>query len=280
MRARNIKPGFFKNEDLVEIDPMGRLLFIGLWMMADREGRLEDRPRRIKMEVFPGDNCDVDALLDELQKWGFINRYEVDGSRYIQVLNFQKHQNPNPKEAASRIPAPQNTQENNPDCIQNVSRLDPDCIQNISDTAESLLSESPLLNPESISSSNSSGGSESNGASPSAAEIAKTCRKSGIQCQAQHPLVIELARQKIPIGTLQQACEESRRNGATSIKYVVKVLESWADKARTMNVNGAKPPDGRKKMSLEEAIAARHAAQEKMIVDAPVTEVVCGQIGC
>jgi len=44
MRSRNIKPGFFMNELLPEIELLGRLLFIGLWLLADREGRLEDRP--------------------------------------------------------------------------------------------------------------------------------------------------------------------------------------------------------------------------------------------
>ena len=45
MRARNIKPGFFKNDALAELDFAGRLLFIGLWGIADRAGRLEDRPK-------------------------------------------------------------------------------------------------------------------------------------------------------------------------------------------------------------------------------------------
>ena len=53
MRARNIKPGSFKNEDLCEIEPLGRLVLIGLWCVADREGKLEDRPKRIKAELFP-----------------------------------------------------------------------------------------------------------------------------------------------------------------------------------------------------------------------------------
>jgi len=105
-RARNIKPSFFANDDLADIHPLGRLLFIGLWTLADREGRMEDRPRRIKAEVLPYDDCDVDDLLDDLQKYGFILRYEADGSRFIQVTNFTKHQNPHVKEAASSIPAP------------------------------------------------------------------------------------------------------------------------------------------------------------------------------
>ena len=105
-RARNIKPAFFMNDELAEIDPLGRLLFIGLWTIADREGRLEDRPARIKVETIPYDNCDVDELLNELAKRDFIRRYEVDGVRYIQVTNFSKHQNPHRNERQSEIPAP------------------------------------------------------------------------------------------------------------------------------------------------------------------------------
>ena len=48
-RSRNIKPGFFKNEDLLDLPYEYRLLFVGLWTLADREGYLEDRPKRIRM---------------------------------------------------------------------------------------------------------------------------------------------------------------------------------------------------------------------------------------
>jgi hypothetical protein len=105
-RARNIKPGFFKNEDLAEIGPLAMLLFEGLWCLADREGRLEDRPRRIKAETFPYFDVDVDALLNALQERRFVLRYEAAGERYIQVVNFTKHQTPHIKEAPSTIPAP------------------------------------------------------------------------------------------------------------------------------------------------------------------------------
>lgn len=105
-RARNIKPGFFTNDVLAECSPLARLLFAGLWLHADREGRLEDRPKKIKAEVLPYDECDADALLGELQAKGFIVRYQVETTRFIQVVNFNKHQNPHMKEAASEIPAP------------------------------------------------------------------------------------------------------------------------------------------------------------------------------
>lgn len=105
-RARNIKPSFFTNDELAEIDPLGRLLFIALWTIADREGRLEDRPKRIKAEALPYDDCDADELLDALQQRGLILRYTVESSRFIQVVNFTKHQNPHHKEVPSEIPPP------------------------------------------------------------------------------------------------------------------------------------------------------------------------------
>lgn len=108
-RARNLKPSFFTNEVLADIHPLGRLLFQGLWCVSDREGRLEDRPRKLKAELLPYDDCDVDSLLNALQTHGFILRYEANNTRYIQVLNFKKHQNPHMKEAESSIPAPEIT---------------------------------------------------------------------------------------------------------------------------------------------------------------------------
>lgn len=111
-RARNIKPGFFSNDELAEIEPLGRILFAGLWTISDREGRLEDRPKRIKAEILPFDDCDVDKLLSDLEDKKFIIRYEVNSQRYIQILNFKKHQNPHPKEAASVIPPAPETLEN------------------------------------------------------------------------------------------------------------------------------------------------------------------------
>jgi len=106
-RARNIKPGFFKNEDLAECSPWARLCFIGLWTLADREGRLEDRPKRIKGELFPYESFDAEPLLQELACYGFIERYEVDGARIIAIPKFADHQTPHIKEKASELPEKQ-----------------------------------------------------------------------------------------------------------------------------------------------------------------------------
>src|SRR5690625_577204 len=78
MRARNIKPGLFKNEILGEADPIYSLLFIGLWTLADKEGRLENRPKRIRAELFPSrfelDESTAPALRNHES---FINGHEI-----------------------------------------------------------------------------------------------------------------------------------------------------------------------------------------------------------
>ena len=105
-RSRNVKPGFFTNEDLADCGLAAHLLFAGLWTIADRSGRLEDRVRRIKVQSMPFYDIDVDTCLNALASAGFIVRYESEGKKYIQIINFDKHQNPHVKETESTIPAP------------------------------------------------------------------------------------------------------------------------------------------------------------------------------
>lgn len=147
MRARNVKPGFFKNEILAECHPLARILFEGLWCLADREGRLEDRPMRIKAEVLPYDaKPDIGTLLDELAskcdpdgKPAFIIRYSVGTAKYIKILHFLQHQNPHVREPESTIPAPD---EHSASTVQA-----PDEHRTGPALSPSLNPESPILNP-------------------------------------------------------------------------------------------------------------------------------------
>jgi hypothetical protein len=139
-RSRNIKPGFFTNDQLAELPALTRLLFVGLWTIADREGRIEDRPKKVKAETMPYDNFDCDEALSDLQKAGFIVRYTSGGTNVIQVVNWGKHQNPHVKEQPSTLPAPdkhqtstvqeQDKQQPSPEVaglIPDSSPLIPDC---------------------------------------------------------------------------------------------------------------------------------------------------------
>jgi hypothetical protein len=113
-RIRYLKPDFFKDEDLAEFPYWIRLLYCGLWTIADREGRLEDRPQRIKVEIFPYEKKQMDIekgleLLAKPKKYSgkpFILRYRIGCDRYIQILNWHKHQKPHSKESPSEIPSP------------------------------------------------------------------------------------------------------------------------------------------------------------------------------
>ena len=103
-RSRLLKPGFFKNEVLSDLEPLDRLLFAGLWTLADREGRLEDRPRRIKNELFPCDDYDVDAGIYRLASAEFVERYTSCNIRVLLIVNFSKHQSPHGTEKDSLLP--------------------------------------------------------------------------------------------------------------------------------------------------------------------------------
>lgn len=111
-RSRNIKPGFYKNEDLAECSIWARFIFPGLWMLADRQGRLEDRPKRIKGELLPFDSQDVEPLLHELaskkdsQGIAFIVRYKNSDGAFIQISKFLTHQSPHYSEKSSVIKPP------------------------------------------------------------------------------------------------------------------------------------------------------------------------------
>ncbi|MEJ5137755.1 MULTISPECIES: hypothetical protein [Acinetobacter] len=103
-RSRNIKPSFFINEDLVELPFETRLLFIGLWTLCDREGYVEDKPKKIRMSLFPADDVNVEKMLNELQSSGFLIRYEVGNRKCIYLPKFCKHQNPHHKEVINDVP--------------------------------------------------------------------------------------------------------------------------------------------------------------------------------
>lgn len=105
-RSRNIKPSFFENEELGELCSLSRLLFIGMWTIADHKGCFEYRPKRLKVQLLPYDDCDIESLVINLDKSGFISIYSVQGQLYVKVINFLKHQNPhkNERDKGSDIP--------------------------------------------------------------------------------------------------------------------------------------------------------------------------------
>lgn len=115
-RARTLKPEFFDDEALARVSHTARLTFAGLWTLADRRGRLEDRALRIRARLFPYEpEIDLEPVLDELAARQLIVRYaaevQVNGHGLvvvplIQVRSFEKHQHVHPRESDSPWPAP------------------------------------------------------------------------------------------------------------------------------------------------------------------------------
>jgi len=154
-RARNIKPAFFDNDELAENDPLGRLLFIGLWTLADYQGNLEWRSKRIQKQILAYDKCDINKLAINLDKSGFIRFYSDGDNLFINILNFTKHQNPhkNERDKGSEIPSYSDDGRQLVDLKgltinRDLSGLKPE--DSDSNRADSLLliPDSPILNPD------------------------------------------------------------------------------------------------------------------------------------
>jgi hypothetical protein len=106
-RIRSVKPEFFLSESMGAVPFAARLLFVGLWTLADREGRLLWSDKRIKAQVFPyDDGLDVRPLAEALVECGSLVFYPADGGRLVAWLpTFTAHQRPHPKEPMSVLPA-------------------------------------------------------------------------------------------------------------------------------------------------------------------------------
>lgn len=105
-RTRYIKPEFFDSEKVASLSLAARLLFVGLWTLADRDGRFEMSPRRIRARLFPYDDAvDVTGLLNELIGRKMLQPYSApDGTALGFLPGFPKHQRPHPNEAKSVLP--------------------------------------------------------------------------------------------------------------------------------------------------------------------------------
>lgn len=91
-QIRIIKPDFFSDEDVFELTPIARLAFIGLWTVADREGRFKWRPRRLKIEILPYDDIDFSSVLNELEKSGFIYKADINGEAHGRISKWSRWQ--------------------------------------------------------------------------------------------------------------------------------------------------------------------------------------------
>jgi hypothetical protein len=227
-RSRNIKPGFYKNEDLAECSLLARFVFPGLWMLADREGRLEDRPKRIKAELLPFDDGDMDLLLQELHDRGFVVRYQNDDGKFIQILKFNEHQSPHYSEKKSLIKPPE---------LRELSGSVPGNDASLRGGRNPLIPDSLNLIPDSQNPSGSSAvtqpelGPEPNSAPLSTEKhvtLAVELRKAGVAITAVHPLTHEWAKAGVSVEQALEAVALARMrkpDGRIAPNYLAPILE-------------------------------------------------------
>jgi hypothetical protein len=109
-RIRTVKPEFFEHSGLYDAEQEtglpSRLGFAGLWTCCDREGRFKWRPRELKLDVLPYDDCDFSRVLDALATRGFLVQYESGTEVFGYIPSWKDHQFVNNKEPKSKLPEP------------------------------------------------------------------------------------------------------------------------------------------------------------------------------
>ena len=98
-RMRYIKPEFWTDGKMVALSFAARLLYIGMWNFAVCDkGHVEDDVLRLKMQVFPADDVDVQSALDELVGSGRVVRVELStGETFLHVIHLGDHQKVDPR---------------------------------------------------------------------------------------------------------------------------------------------------------------------------------------
>jgi len=106
VRIRSIKPEFWQSENVGRVSREARLLFIGLWSLADDSGRTRAASRFLASVLFPYDedaHKRVPGWLAELEGAGCIRLYEAGGSHYLDIPHWADHQRID-RPTASRLP--------------------------------------------------------------------------------------------------------------------------------------------------------------------------------
>jgi hypothetical protein len=102
-----IDPEFFLDEGISAYDHPTRLLYIGLWMLADDNyATLPNRPEWIKAQIFPYDNVDANKMISTLIKDKKLIEFtdKESGKKFLFIANFHRYQRVD-KPAKPKFPA-------------------------------------------------------------------------------------------------------------------------------------------------------------------------------
>ena len=112
-RIRTIKPEFWRSPDVMELDYFQRLLFIGLWNLADDEGRGVFSPEAIAADLFLSEySLNPHGVLTEVSnafamysELDMVQVYIVGRRKFFQIQNWGAHQKIN-RASDSKFPPP------------------------------------------------------------------------------------------------------------------------------------------------------------------------------
>lgn len=95
-RKRMIDPNIWQSEDFGKLSTLAKLVFIGLFSLADDEGRGRCNPIYLKSTLFPYEegirSADVDKTLSEISSNMSVVFYSCDGSSYYSLYNWNTWQ--------------------------------------------------------------------------------------------------------------------------------------------------------------------------------------------
>lgn len=96
-RQRFIWPSIWTSENFLELTFRQRLLFIGMFSLADDTGRIKASPRTLKASIFPGDDIsqsDIEEDLETLCLTKSISIYETEQGKIALFPSWKEFQKP------------------------------------------------------------------------------------------------------------------------------------------------------------------------------------------
>lgn len=204
-RIRSIKPEFWTSEQVMEISPLARLAFIGIWTFADDAGVHPASHKTLKAEVFPGDYLtaeDVLNLVGEMIAQGLVLEFTEGGKRFWYVTGWQRHQRI--EKPTYRYPSP------------NLSLQTTDSLDDSSANGSRTLDDSSPTERRGEDRS----GEESKGLKPIA--VSKADRP-----ECPHQEIIDLYHEILPMGTQVRIWNDQRKG---------KLRARWREDAKRQNL--------------------------------------------
>lgn len=104
-RKRMLDPNIWQSEDFNKLSTLAKLVFIGLFSLADDEGRGRANPTYLKSSLFPYNedlrSADIEKTLYEISSNMSVIFYSCNESNYYELLSwdiFQKIDRPTPSQ--------------------------------------------------------------------------------------------------------------------------------------------------------------------------------------